>query len=375
MCLASPLAQGHTPQNGFKVLIMYDYEKTVHFCSDGLELSVRDHANLLLALDAQKPIEMDAYSRGGAVAELEDKAARFLGKERAIFMPSGTLANQIAISTLAGERSRILTHRLSHLANDCGDCIPKLNRLNLIPLGQAGATFTLEEIEDYARLTGSGKVETGVGVILIETPVRRLNGEMFDFEELKKISAFARQSGIKLHLDGARIFLQSAYTGVHPSEYAAYFDTVYFSLWKCLNTPVGAILAGAEDVIGGLFHVRRMFGGCLYQAWPFAAAALHFFDGLLDRLTAAMGAAKRLMEMLSAEPDFNARMIQGSCHIFRLELTPSVNPDDFRQRLAQTSILLPKPENTFHGFLMRVNESLNQMPMDQLAGQFKKALT
>lgn len=353
---------------------MFDYEKKVHFCSDGLQLSVRDHANILLAMDEKNAIKMDAYSLGGSVEEFEVRAAALMGKEKAIFMPSGTLANQIAVRTLAGERSRVLTHKLSHLANDCGDCIPKLNRLNLIALGGPGATFTLEEVKEYVDRTADGKVDTGVGVISIETPVRRRNGEMFDFDELKKISAFARQSNIKLHLDGARIFLQSAYTGIHPAEYAGYFDTVYFSLWKYFNTPVGAMLAGPANVIEDLFHVRRMFGGCLYQAWPFAAFSLYFLDGLLDRLKSAMAAAQTLKEALDADPHFQVEEIENSCHIFILKVNDGVNPDDLGQRLKEHNIILPKAEKSFHGFYMRVNESLNHMPPDQLARHFIAAL-
>ena len=349
---------------------MFDFEKKVHFCSDGLELSVRDHANILLAMDEKNLIKMDAYSLGGSVEAFEIKVAELLGKEKAIFMPSGTLANQIAVRTLAGDKSRVLAHKLSHLANDCGDCIPKLNRLNLIGLGGTGATYTLEEVKEYVGRTAEGKVDTGVGVISIETPVRRRNGEMFDFVEMKKISAFARQSNIKLHLDGARIFLQSAYTGIDPAEYASYFDTVYFSLWKYFNTPVGAMLAGSANVIEGLFHVRRMFGGCLYHAWPFAAFCLYFFDGLLDRLKSAMAAAQALKEALGADSHFQVEEIENGSHIFILKVNDEVSPEDLKQGLEAHNIILPKPEKSFRGFYMRVNESLNHMPPDQLARKF-----
>ena len=354
---------------------MFDFEKKVHFCSDGLELSVRDHANILLAMDEKNAIQPDAYSLGGSVEAFEIKVAELMGKEKAIFMPSGTLANQIAVRTLAGDKSRVLAHKQSHLVNDCGDCIPKLNRLNLIPLGGDGATFTLEDVMEYVDRTADGKVDTGVGVISIETPVRRRNGEMFDFEELKKISAFARDSNIALHLDGARIFLQSAYTGIDPAEYASYFDTVYFSLWKYFNTPVGAMLAGPADVIEGLFHVRRMFGGCLYQSWPFAAFCLYFFDGLLDRLKSAMAAARGLKKALAADARFQIEEIENGSHIFILKVKDDIDPGDLRQRLEAHNIILPKPEASFRGFYMRVNESLNHMPPEQVAGHFIEALT
>ena len=118
-------------------------------------------------------------------------------------------------------------------------------------------------MEAVLARTASGRVATDVGAILIESPIRRLSGQMFDWEEAKRITAFARERGIGTHLDGARLFIASAYTGISPAEYAAPFDTVYVSLWKYFNSGIGAILAGPKRVLDGMFHVRRMFGGNL----------------------------------------------------------------------------------------------------------------
>jgi len=122
-----------------------------------------------------------------------------------------------------------------------------------------------------------------VGAISIESPIRRLRGELFDYAEMQRISALAREKGIGLHLDGARLFMASAFSGISPAGYASLFDTVYISLWKCFNAMNGAVLAGPAKVIDGLFHVRRMFGGALWSAWPFAAVARHYAEGFLDR--------------------------------------------------------------------------------------------
>ncbi len=124
-----------------------------------------------------------------------------------------------------------------------------------------------------------------VSVISIETPVRRKQGERFDPEELKKIVALARREGIRLHLDGARLFLQAAYTGESVAETARPFDTVYVSLYKYFNAASGAILAGPRELLRDLYHRRRMFGGGLAAAWPFAAVALNYLPGFQERFT------------------------------------------------------------------------------------------
>ena len=146
----------------------------------------------------------------------------------------------------------------SHLYNDSGDCAQVLSDLNLLPLALSGGTFTLEEVEAAIRRAKGGRVQTGIGVISIESPIRRLLGKLFDYEEMKRICAFARAEGIATHLDGARLFMASGYTGITPAEYASHFDTVYVSMWKYFNAPSGAILAGPSVLLDNLYHTRRM---------------------------------------------------------------------------------------------------------------------
>ena len=112
--------------------------------------------------------------------------------------------------------------------------------------------------------------------------MRRKHDRILTLKYMKSITEFARSEGIRSHMDGARLFVQSAHTGVSPAQYGEIFDTVYTSMWKCFNAPSGAILAGASAFTEGLFHERRMFGGGLPYAWPFAAIALHFVDGFID---------------------------------------------------------------------------------------------
>jgi hypothetical protein len=118
-----------------------------------------------------------------------------------------------------------------------------------------------------------------------------------------------------------------------------------------------------------------MFGGCLYQAWPFAAFCLYFFDGLLDRLKSAMAAARALKKALAADSRFQVEEIENGSHIFVLKVHADINAEKFKQRLEVHNIILPVPEKSFHGFYMRVNESLNHMPPEQVARHFVDAVT
>src|SRR5205807_151657 len=103
-------------------------------------------------------------------------------------------------------------------------------------------------------------------------------------------------------LDGARLLIESVYTGIAPADYAAPFDTVYVSLYKYLNAAAGAILTGPRDLLDGLYHQRRMFGGGLPHVWPYAAVALHFLDGFAERFGRAAAAAETVLQALAAHP-------------------------------------------------------------------------
>ena len=168
--------------------------------------------------------------------------------------------------------------------------------------------------------TASGRVATDVGAILIESPVRRLAGQVFDWDEATRVTAFARARGIGTHLDGARLFIASAYSGRSPAEYAALFDTVYVSLWKTFNSGIGAIVAGPKRVLEGMFHVRRMFGGNLAVGWPAALVARHYMDGFLDRLKSAVRVSEEFYTAIARHPKVSVSRIPNGTNLTRVTL-------------------------------------------------------
>jgi threonine aldolase len=351
-------------------------ERIVQFRSDGLGLSPVAYARLLAAIAETRGIAADDYSRGGVVAELEARMAAVLGKEAAIFLPTGTLANHLAVRLLAQRGRRILVQEESHLWNDEGDCATQLSGLTLVPLASGRATFTLAEVERAVEGAPEMRVPVPVGAISIETPVRRVAGEAFDPAEMRAISAFARLRGIGLHLDGARLLLEAAYTGIAPQDTAVLFDTVYVSLWKYLNAASGAILAGSNALIGELYHERRMFGGSLPHAWPYAAVALHFLDGFAERFAEAVAAADEFFIALRAHRRVSIERPAMATNVTILRVNGEGAANLPQRLLAHGIAIRPPRQASRHGaeFALHTNETILRRPVGEVLDAFLAAL-
>lgn len=336
---------------------------------DGMDYSPAEYSRLLASLGA---VEADDYSNGGVVARLEQRVAEVLGKESACWLPTGTLANHLAVRLLAGGKRRVLVQAESHLYNDCGDCAQTLSGLNLVPLGPGRATFALEEAERAANAAEMGRVPVAAGALQVETPVRRRLGEQFDFAQMRRISAWARARQIGLHLDGARLFIEAAYSGRGVREYASLFDTVYVSMYKYFNAASGAVLAGPKALLQGLFHTRRMFGGGLHQAWPYAAVALHTMDGFEERLRVAVRTSEAVIPELVRSGSFEVERVPNGTNIFRLRVL-GVNAPIYRLRLEQAGVTARLPAGG-EWFNAQVNETWARVGPEEIVARFRAGL-
>ena len=363
---AAPLATFQLAAAGQPPARIYAY-------GDGIPHTPEEYAALLTRLTAAGKIARDDYSRGGVVEQLETGMAAVLGKEAAVWLPTGTLANHMAVRLLAGARKRVLVQAESHLYNDCGDCAQNLSGLTLIPLAPGAATFTLQDVERAAGDAAHGRVVVPIGAIQIESPVRRRQGERFDFAEMQKIAAWARKQGIGLHLDGARLFLESAYTKRPVREYTELFDTVYVSLYKYFNAASGAVLAGPKALLADLYHQRRMFGGGLPQVWPYAAVALHYANGFQKRYNNAVAAAEEAIATLAKDTNFEIERIKNGTNIFRMRLT-GVNGPVYQGRLESAGISARIPASG-DWFTLQVNETWARATGTEIASRFRAALT
>jgi threonine aldolase len=342
-------------------------DRTVRLSGDGLGLTPPEYANLLNRLLEEHGIVPDSYSLGGVVEQLEDACARVLGKERAIFMPTGTLANHMAVRALAGGPSRVIVQEDSHFYQDEGDCAQTLSNLTLMPLAPGKATCTADDVQHVLDQTRGARVVSRVSVIAVETPVRRKQGERFDDGELAKIVALARREGIKLHLDGARLFLQAAYTGQSVADFARPFDTVYVSMYKYFNAASGAILAGPREVIDGMYHGRRMFGGGLSSVWPFAMVALHYLNGFGERYSQAVRTSEEWIRGLARDDRFTITRVPLGTNLFRLQVR-GADAAALQKRLAARGVMLSAPQRDT--FLVGINETINHTTAAALTEAF-----
>lgn len=347
-------------------------DKVVHTSGDGIGITPREYAALLNRLCQGRDVDNDNYLLGGEVAAFERHWAALLRKETAVFMPSGTLANQLALRVLAGTKRRVIVPELSHIYNDTGDACQTLSGLTLLPLGPGRATFTRADVEAVLTRTAGGRVRTDIGAIVIESPIRRLSGRMFDWQEAKRIAVLARDQGIAMHLDGARLFIASAYTGVSPAEYAAQFDTVYVSLWKYFNCGIGAILAGPKRILDGMFHVRRMFGGNLATGWHAALVARHFMDGFEDRLKSAVKVSETFYAAMEKHPRLAIERIPNGTNLTRVTFK-GVNVAEVAKRLADRGVAMSAPARSAT-ITFGVNETWNRMSAADLIRAFENVL-
>jgi threonine aldolase len=344
-------------------------ERRVFLTGDGVHLSTSEYAQLLATLTAGDP-KPDVYLKGGPVEELENRFAKLLGKERGLFFPTGTLANHMAVRLLAGDRRHVLVQEESHLYRDEGDCAQALSGLNLVPLAPGRATIKASEIVGAVDRAGSPPYPVPVGAISIESPVRRAHGQAFDFEEMKKISAFAREKKIGLHLDGARMYLAAAYTGIAPATYSALFDTVYVSLYKYFNAPFGAILTGSATLIEAAIVLRHQFGGGVLHAWESAAVALHYLDGFEERYQRAVRSGEELLGRLEKK-NIRVHRMEAGTNVFQLEF-PSRPDAAFQKRLADRGITVGLPP-TQGPVAIQVNETILRRSPEEIAEDLVKA--
>ena len=340
--------------------------QNVNFYSDGLALTPREYAVLLDQATRRAGFTPDNYSRGGAIEALEAKFAARLGKEAAIFLPTGTLANHLAVRKLAGNSPRVLVQAESHLYNDTGDGAQALSGLTLLPLAPGQASFTLDDAKAWAARTAGGRVESRIGVLSIESPVRRQQHRFFEFDELARLCDWAREQGIRRHLDGARLFNLPQHTGRSVKEYAALFDTVYVSVWKHFNGATGAMLAGDAGFIEGLYHTRRMFGGALPAAWPSIAFVDQYLDDYEANYAKAWQAADRIIALLEASGRFTARKLENGTSTFLLE-AEGITSMALSERASKHGVLLPAYPDDVTEFPLQVNTSLLRKPAEAVA--------
>jgi len=349
-------------------------DDAVFFQGDGERQSPETTIRLLASYQATSGVTSDSYSLGGTVEELEHVMARYLGKESALFVPTGTLANHLAIRKHCATRGQALVPEQSHIYRDTGDSIARLSGIQLVPLAQDRPGPTAGAIRAALDRVATDRVPSPAGVVVLESPVRRQMGRVISYEDIQTITTLCRERGVATHLDGARLFMMAAATGASVQAYSALFDTVYVSVCKYLGAPFGAILAGTREFIDGLYHDRRMFGGSLPAAWMAAALVLQGLPGFEERFGAAMTRARHLFSALNHLDGLRISPLPDGSNIVPLRLDAGVRREALTQRLVEHGIVLPMEGGTDTEIPLTINTTILRRNPDELLDAFTHAL-
>jgi len=259
--------------------------RCTRFLSHHRPKTTREWLAYLAAMpDADQP--PDTYGVGGAVGTLEREVADLLGKESAVFVLKGVIA-QLAALRVWTDRSGVPTvaiHPLSHIELDEGDAYRRLHGLRGIRLGTT-APFRVDDLE---------VITERVGVVTVELPLRRAGFKLTAWDDLVAISDWCRRKGVPLHIDGARVWESAPHYGRSYAEIAALADSIYVSFYKGLGGLAGCILAGPADFIAQARAWKTPHGANLYTAFPYALAALDGLRAHLPRMAAYHARARAL---------------------------------------------------------------------------------
>jgi threonine aldolase len=240
----------------------------------------------------------DVFGDDPTVNALEEKAARLFGKEAALFCPSGTMTNQVAINVHTRPGDEVICHRFSHVYFYEGGGMMKNSGVSVCLLQGDRGLITAEEVE--RNINGDDVHRPVTSLVEVENTMNKGGGAMYKYADLEAITAVCRKHGLKSHLDGARLFNALAETGEDPVAYGQIFDSVSICLSKGLGAPVGSLLLGNTAFIKRARRVRKTFGGGMRQAGYLAAAGIYALDNNVGRLKKDNDNARYLGKVLQS---------------------------------------------------------------------------
>jgi threonine aldolase len=238
----------------------------------------------------------DVYGEDPTVNRLQERAAELLGKESTLFFPSGTMANQAAIHALTRPGDVVLASRNCHILKYESGAASALSGVQIKTIGADGV-FDADQVRENLHPDEQHFAPTTL--VAVENTHNMAGGRIFPGDLLEGVIEVARDAGLRLHLDGARLFNAAVASGTDPAELARPFDTVSVCLSKGLGAPVGSLVGASSERIHQLRRIRKMFGGGMRQAGFLAAAGLHALEQHVARLAEDHANARRLAEGLA----------------------------------------------------------------------------
>jgi threonine aldolase len=280
------------------------------------------------------PVGDDVFGEDPTVNALETKIAALFGMEAALFCPSGTMTNQIAIRLHTGPQKEVICHQYSHIYLYEGGGIMANSMASVKLLTGDLGKITASQVAESINPDDVHAPETTL--VSLENTMNKGGGSIYTLDEVRPIQALCQEKGIKLHLDGARLFNALVETGESPADWGAQFDTISICLSKGLGCPVGSVLLGTKADIKRAKKVRKVFGGGMRQAGFLAAAGIYALDHQVERLKEDHHRARILGEFLVQAPHVAEVLpVATNIVIARLE---GISPEAYLQQLAAQGI-------------------------------------
>jgi len=246
---------------------------------------------------ARAEVGDDVYGEDPEVNRLQARAAELLGKEAGLFVPSGTMGNLLCVRTLTRHGDVMLAGENAHVLRYEGGGAAALAGVQIQTIG-AGGLFDADDVRAAVHPDDPHFAPTAL--VAVENTHNRAGGRVFPLEAARAVAAAAREHGMALHLDGARLFNAAVATGIPARAWAEPFDTVTFCLSKGLGAPVGSVVCTSAERMPDVHRARKMLGGGMRQAGVLAAAGLHALEHHVVRLAEDHRNARRLAEGLRA---------------------------------------------------------------------------
>lgn len=264
----------------------------------------------------------DVYGEDPTVRRLEERAAERLGKQAAIFVPTGTMGNQVAIHLQTRPGSEVILEARAHIFNFEMGAMAVWSGVLPRPVVTADGLMTPDQVA--AVISPPISYRTPTSLLCLENTHNLWSGLPMDAARTEALADVARSRGLAVHLDGARIFNAAIALGTTVATLAAPCDTVMFCLSKGLAAPIGSLLVGSAELIREARRVRKLFGGGMRQVGVLAAAGLVALDEMVDRLDEDHRRARRLAQGLAELPgvEVDPARVWTNILVFRLRPTP-----------------------------------------------------
>lgn len=307
----------------------------------------------------------DVFNEDPSALALEKKGAAIFGKEAALYCPSGTMTNQIAVKMHTNPGDEVLIDQSAHVYNFEGGGIAFNSGASIRVLPGDRGRFTPE---DVLQNINPGNVHFAkTAMVTIENTCNKGGGSIYPFELMKSIGDVCKEHNLKYHLDGARIFNALAETGDDPFKVGAIFDSISFCLSKGLGAPVGSLLLGSADFIDEARRIRKKMGGGMRQAGFMAAAGIYALDNHIDRLSEDHIRAKVIEKKLQTL-SFIDNILEVQTNIISMTLVEGFTNEMFLKQLAKFDIKASfySPQNIRMVIHLDFNDKMLEQVIDAL---------